>query len=164
MPGSRSLLLTRQQLDFEIKREMIRAERSRQSLAFIVIELRESCRSRRDFSHLSKLLQRRLRRSDTAGYLERGCAAVLLPRTTREGARKVANDICEFYSRDNERPTCRVYELSDFIRSLPHDGRVSGPEGVSEFSANTDFMNTSPAFRESPAIEVLEVSVEENDA
>src|SRR5262245_21040502 len=65
----------------EAARERVRADRSSLPLSILVIELPPDRTSMRDFAYLSRLLGRRLRITDTAGYLLDGRVAVLLPDT-----------------------------------------------------------------------------------
>jgi lipopolysaccharide/colanic/teichoic acid biosynthesis glycosyltransferase len=93
----------------EAARERVRADRSGLPLAILVIELPAYRTSTRDFAYLSRLLHRRLRITDTAGYLSDGRVAVLLPDTSKAGAWKVASDVCDFYPFGQGRPNCEVH-------------------------------------------------------
>jgi lipopolysaccharide/colanic/teichoic acid biosynthesis glycosyltransferase len=93
----------------EVTRERIRADRNRSTLAILAIELPADRSRRRDLIKLSRLLRRRLRLTDTAGYLANGRVAALLPDTPKAGAWKVASDLCEQYPVGHERPNCEVY-------------------------------------------------------
>jgi lipopolysaccharide/colanic/teichoic acid biosynthesis glycosyltransferase len=57
---------------------------------------------------LARVLEGRLRVTDTPGLLEDGRVGVLLPDTTPEGAWKVATDVSEVYPPGPERPECDV--------------------------------------------------------
>jgi lipopolysaccharide/colanic/teichoic acid biosynthesis glycosyltransferase len=102
---------------FEASRERVRADRSRSPLAILVIELPTDRSTRRDFLFLSRELERRLRATDTAGFLSEFRVGVLLPDTPSEGAWKVASDICDVYPVGHDRPNCEVYVYPD--DSLP---------------------------------------------
>jgi lipopolysaccharide/colanic/teichoic acid biosynthesis glycosyltransferase len=102
-------LLSEQELRLEAARERVRADRSGLPLSILVIELPPDRASSRDFAFLSRLLHRRLRITDMAGYLSDGRVAVLLPDTPKAGAWKVASDICDFYPVGHERPNCEVF-------------------------------------------------------
>ncbi len=106
-------LLDAHEFRYEAHRERARADRSQLPLAILVIDLPAGRSSRQDVAHLSTVLQRRLRITDTAGYLGRGRFGVLLPYTPKAGAWKVASDVCDLYPVGNERPNCAVYEYPD---------------------------------------------------
>jgi lipopolysaccharide/colanic/teichoic acid biosynthesis glycosyltransferase len=106
-------LLTEQEFRLAVARERVRADRSRSPMAILVIELPVDRSTTRDLVHLSRILQRRLRITDTAGYLASGLVAVLLPDTPKAGAWKVASDVCDVYPVGNERPNCEVYIYPD---------------------------------------------------
>ncbi len=93
----------------EVTRERIRADRNHSQFAILAIELPSDRKRRRDFLKLSKVLRRRLRLTDTAGYLANGRVAALLPETPKAGAWKVASDICDVYPVGHERPNCEVF-------------------------------------------------------
>jgi len=97
----------------EVTRERIRADRNHTRFAILAIELPVEFSTRRDYRFLSKALQRRLRVTDTAGFLADDRVAVLLPETSQAGAWKVASDICDSYRVGKERPSCEVYVYPD---------------------------------------------------
>lgn len=112
--GFRSrFLLNESDFRHEAVRERVRADRNRLPLAILVIELPSDRATSRDFAFLAKLLRRRLRITDTAGYLSGGRVGVLLPDTPKAGAWKVASDVCDFYPVGDERPNCEVYIYPD---------------------------------------------------
>jgi len=97
----------------EAARERLRAERSNNQLAILVIELPADRRRKRDFDFLYGVLSERLRITDTAGKLADGRVAVLFPDTRKAGAWKVASDICDHYPLGHERPDCEVFLYPD---------------------------------------------------
>jgi lipopolysaccharide/colanic/teichoic acid biosynthesis glycosyltransferase len=113
-----NLLKTRYLLDenafrAEAARERVRADRSLSAFAILVIELPSDRSTRRDFLYLSRVLERRLRITDTAGFMPERRVGVLLPDTPSEGAWKVASDICDVYPLGHDRPNCEVYVYPD---------------------------------------------------
>jgi lipopolysaccharide/colanic/teichoic acid biosynthesis glycosyltransferase len=64
---------------------------------------------------------RRLRITDTFGYLSDRRVGVLLPDTSKSGAWKVASDICSVYPIGHDRPSCEVLVYPD-EPSMRHDG------------------------------------------
>jgi lipopolysaccharide/colanic/teichoic acid biosynthesis glycosyltransferase len=102
-------LLNDHDLRMEAVRERIRADRSGSPLSILVIDLPADRALNRDYDFLARLLDRRLRVTDTAGRLSDGRVAALLPDTPETGAWKVASDICDFYPVGHERPSCEVY-------------------------------------------------------
>ena len=65
-------LLSEGEFRAEVTRERIRADRNRSQLSILAIELPADRSHRRDFIKLSRLLRRRLRLTDSAGYLANG--------------------------------------------------------------------------------------------
>lgn len=97
----------------EVTRERVRADRNRSQFAILAIELPADRSTRRDFAFLSRVLHRRLRATDVAGFLADGRIAALLPETPKTGAWKVASDVCDLYPVGRERPNCEVYVYPD---------------------------------------------------
>lgn len=97
----------------EATRERVRADRSNTHLAILVIELPVDRRKNRDFAFLCNVLSQRLRITDTAGQLPDGRVAVLFPDTRKDGAWKVASDICDHYPLGHQRPDCEVFLYPD---------------------------------------------------
>ncbi len=100
----------------EAARERVRADRSNTQFAILVIELPADRRQHRDFAFLCNVLSQRLRITDTAGQLPDGRVAVLFPDTQKDGAWKVASDICDHYPLGHARPTAK----SSFIQTKVH--------------------------------------------
>ena len=77
--------------------------------------------------YLEKLLEGRLRITDTPGKLKDGRIGILLPDTSVEGAWKVAEDISECFSPGPSRPECDV-------RVYPAAGRGEGFDRIAQRS------------------------------
>lgn len=94
---------------FEMARERMRVDRNGSPFAVLTIELPASRASQADFNFLGRILIRRLRITDTIGFLANRKVGVLLPDTTESGAWKVASDVCSVYPVGHDRPCCEVY-------------------------------------------------------
>jgi lipopolysaccharide/colanic/teichoic acid biosynthesis glycosyltransferase len=106
-------LLTNDDFRFEAARERVRTDRTGSPLAILLIELPSDRSAPRDFLFLSRILERRLRITDTAGFVSERRVGVLLPDTPSEGAWKVASDICDIYPVGHDRPDCEVFVYPD---------------------------------------------------
>jgi lipopolysaccharide/colanic/teichoic acid biosynthesis glycosyltransferase len=82
------------------------------------------------FSHLTRLLDERLRITDIASQLDEGCIAVLLPRTPAAGAWKVADDITLGFPLDCPPPVCHVYVYPSRKRSDVDDWETAATEDL----------------------------------
>ena len=108
-------LLSVQDFRRHAARERVRADRSRLPFSILAIELPKDRSTHRDYAFLARVLDNRLRITDTSGFLKDGRVAVLLPETPNAGAWKVASDICDQYPVGRERPSCEVYVYPDEI-------------------------------------------------
>ena len=148
-------LLDESDFRFEVERERIRADRSRLTLAILVIELPPDRSTIRDFAFLSKVLLRRLRITDTAGHLSDGRIAVLLPDTSKSGAWKVASDVCDVYPPGNDRPNCEVYVYPDESAAPPDDSQQRNKEPVGSRGAELEGLFAYPTPMVKRALDVL---------
>lgn len=98
-----------QEFRCEATRERVLADRGSTFLAILVIELPADRRTSRDYAFLCDVLSQRIRITDTAGELPDGRVGVLFPDTQKDGAWKVASDICDHYPTGHERPDCEVF-------------------------------------------------------
>jgi lipopolysaccharide/colanic/teichoic acid biosynthesis glycosyltransferase len=94
---------------YEIAREKMRTDRNGSPLAILMIELPAGRATAGDFAHLQRVLEERLRITDTVGVVSARCVGVLLPDTSKCGAWKVASDVCSAYPVGHDRPNCEVY-------------------------------------------------------
>jgi lipopolysaccharide/colanic/teichoic acid biosynthesis glycosyltransferase len=94
---------------FELARERMRVDRNRSPLAVLTIELPIDRSGPGDLDFLGRVLIRRLRITDTFGFLGECQVGVILPDTTEAGAWKVASDVCSVYPVGHDRPNCEVY-------------------------------------------------------
>src|SRR3990170_533051 len=91
---SNGFFLDEKSFRFELARERMRVDRNRSPLAVLTIEPPADRATERDYDFLGRLLVRRLRITDSAGFLSDRRVGVLLPDTSKSGAWKVASDIC----------------------------------------------------------------------
>lgn len=107
--GGNGLFLGEKCFRFELARERMRVDRNRSPLAILTIELPANREEPADFDFLGRVLVRRLRITDTIGFLAERQVGVLLPDTSEAGAWKVASDICSVYPVGHDRPNCEVF-------------------------------------------------------
>jgi lipopolysaccharide/colanic/teichoic acid biosynthesis glycosyltransferase len=110
---SHSLILDEKTFRYELARERMRVDRNGSPLAILIIELPANRATRRDVGFLGRVLLRRLRITDTIGFLSERRLGVLLPDTSKSGAWKVASDICSVYPVGHDRPSCDVLVYPD---------------------------------------------------
>ncbi len=111
---------------FAAECERMRVDRNGSILSLLLIRLSESHSADSDVAFLSRVLEGRLRTTDTPGRLDDGQIAVLLPDTPAEGAWKLATDISEVYPPGPSRPECDVLVYPH--RSRPRQEEFSQEE------------------------------------
>jgi len=129
---------------FEAARERMRADRNGSPLAILLIELPVDRASSRDFALLSGVLQRRLRITDTSGILAPRRVGVLLPDTPKEGAWKVASDICDVYPVGHDRPNCDVCMYPDETSPPADEVRDQSEQPVGTYRPQFDLLFARP--------------------
>jgi lipopolysaccharide/colanic/teichoic acid biosynthesis glycosyltransferase len=144
------LFLDEKSFRYELARERVRVDRNASTLAVMTIELPRDRAMARDFDFLGRLLLRRLRITDTFGFLTDRRVGVLLPDTSESGAWKVASDICAYYPIGHDRPNCEVLMYPDESTGR-HDGISDGDEEAEQAAepAAIDalFAEGSPAWK-----------------
>jgi hypothetical protein len=116
LPGGSAntkVFLDEKRFRFELARERMRVDRSHSPLAVLTIELPADRSTPDDYDFLGRLLMRRLRITDTFGFLSDQRVGVLLPDTSKSGAWKVADDLCSVYPVGHDRPSCDVLVYPD---------------------------------------------------
>ena len=108
----------------------MRVDRNGSVLSLLLIRLPRQHAAAADVDFMARILEGRLRITDTPGLLSDGRIAVLLPDTAAEGAWKVATDVSEVYSPGPSRPECDVL----IYPPTHHNGRV----GETEVDADID--------------------------
>ncbi len=97
--------------------ERMRVDRNGSVLSMILIRLSSELGSEKDIAFLARVLEGRLRMTDTSGLLDDGRVGVLLPDTPSEGAWKVAADISDVFPPGPERPECEVLVYPSSLHS-----------------------------------------------
>ena len=128
----------------EAARECVRAERSHSHLAILVIELPMGRRGGRDVAFLCGILNQRIRITDTAGLLPDGRVGVLFPDTRKDGAWKVASDICDHYPPGHARPDCEVFLYPG--ENIPFDDEAQhrGKRGAASHESSLESLFAHP--------------------
>ncbi len=111
-------LLNENDFRFAAECERMRVDRNGSVLSLLLTKLPEQHSSDEDVAFFARVLEGRLRVTDTPGRLDDGRIAVLLPDTNAEGAWKVAFDISDVYPPGPGRPECEVLVYPDKSRQL----------------------------------------------
>ncbi len=137
-----SLMLSDIDIRFASDCERMRVDRNGSVLSVLLITLASEHQEEKDVALLERVLEGRLRVTDTAGQLNDNRIVVLLPDTSAEGAWKVATDISEVYPPGAERPECEVITYPENShrrgKNLNRDAQDEVPEfedphGASQF-------------------------------
>lgn len=115
--GKRSVdfLLNDDDFRFAADCERMRVDRNGSVLSLLLVRLHEQ--NADDLAFFARLLEGRIRVTDTPGLLRDGRVGILLPDTPSEGAWKVATDLSEVYPPGPGRPECEVLEYPNHDRS-----------------------------------------------
>jgi lipopolysaccharide/colanic/teichoic acid biosynthesis glycosyltransferase len=145
-------LLSDRDFRFAADCERMRVDRNGSVLSLLLIRLARSKTSEADVALLGRVLEGRLRLTDTPGLLDDGRIAVLLPDTPAEGAWKVATDISEVYPPGPERPECDVlvYPQHRRIREAhsDEDEPMTAPPDEAELESTEFFFSkANPAWK-----------------
>jgi lipopolysaccharide/colanic/teichoic acid biosynthesis glycosyltransferase len=151
-------LLSEADLRFEAARERIRADRSGSPLSILIIRLPRDRAQPRDLDFLARVLERRLRITDTAGRLSPRTIGVLLPDTPKEGGWKVASDVCDFYPVGHDRPDCDVHVYPDEANP-PGENHRAADRLATRRDAKLDSLFAHPTPFVKRAVDVLGASM-----
>jgi lipopolysaccharide/colanic/teichoic acid biosynthesis glycosyltransferase len=158
-PGSNrgnALFLDEKSLRFELARERMRVDRNRSPLAVLTIELPADRATQADFDFLARVLVRRLRITDTFGFIAERKVAALLPDTSEAGAWKVASDVCSVYPVGHERPDCKVFIYPEDPTSRRDRTSDSGQKPVEDnVATSVESLLAQPTPKWKRAIDVL---------
>jgi lipopolysaccharide/colanic/teichoic acid biosynthesis glycosyltransferase len=127
---SNGFFLDEKNFRYELSRERARVDRNHSPLAVLTIELPPDRATVHDFDFLGRQLVRRLRITDTIGFLSECRVGVLLPDTSKSGAWKVADDICGVYPPGHDRPNCDVFVYPDEATQRHEDAPQRDHESV----------------------------------
>ncbi|MEM8944894.1 MAG: sugar transferase [Planctomycetota bacterium] len=136
---SGDFLLSDEDFRFAADCERMRVDRNGSVLSLLLIRL--SNRRGEDLAFFARLLEGRIRVTDTPGLLRDGRVAVLLPDTNSAGAWKVAADISEIFPPGPGRPECEVLEYPNNARTNKRDEENANSDD--EFDSSGDKANES---------------------
>lgn len=144
---SKAYLLDDADFRFAAECERMRSDRNGSPLALLLIRLPSRKGSESDLGLLGRILEGRLRLTDTPGLLADGRVAVLLPDTTGAGAWKVAADVSEVYPPGPDRPECEVLVYPPRRRERDEDqGGAANSADEAEGLSDERLDNTSEFF------------------
>ena len=92
-----------------IDRECARADHWEQSLALLSLGVTDGRRGEKTLQQLARILSRRMRLSDDAGWLDSRHIGILMPNTPGWGAWTLADEICLEFPDSLPLPQCKVY-------------------------------------------------------
>ena len=128
------ILLNDDDFRFAADCERMRVDRNGSTLSLLLIRLPRAHSAPQDVAFMARLLEGRLRITDTPGLLNDGRIGVLLPDTPTEGAWKVATDLSEIYAPGPSRPECDVLVYPPHSRNRNDQPELEA-EGEEEESA-----------------------------
>jgi lipopolysaccharide/colanic/teichoic acid biosynthesis glycosyltransferase len=102
-------LFAPQEMQRILAREQERADRSGGRFSLLVFSVGSPQQDRETLAELVRVLQRRLRWTDEAGWLDRRRVGVVLSNTPPHGAWTLADDVCLAFPADVTLPECHVY-------------------------------------------------------
>lgn len=124
-------LLSDEDLRFAADCERMRVDRNGSVLSLLLVRLNPQ---KVEIAFFARVLEGRLRVTDTPGLLKDGRVAILLPDTSAEGAWKVAEDISEVFPPGPGRPECDV-----LVYPNGNSGRGRDNDSKENFDASDDF-------------------------
>lgn len=111
-----------------LQREQARTDRTGDPFSLVVFSIRHPRRDAATLRRLVRIIRRRIRLTDEAGWFDAGSIGVVLPSTPAQGAWTLADDVCLALPADMPLPTCQVY----VYRTPPAangDGERATPQG-----------------------------------
>lgn len=118
-------LISVEQMQWALERERARTDRNGDGFSLLVFTLRNHEEDLREHLRLARILARRIRITDEAGWIAEDKIGVILPSTRVSGAWKLADDLCLTYT-DDPPPVCEVFcyptdslEGSEINNALP---------------------------------------------
>ena len=134
--------------------ERMRVDRNGSTLSLLLVRLRDQAQE--DLAFFTRILEGRIRITDTPGLLNDGRVAILLPDTQAAGAWKVAADISEVYPPGPGRPECDVLEY-------PNHERPRNKNKEESFESE-DQIDSAPRPSEQPTEELGELQPKDTQA
>jgi len=128
--------LNEQDFRFAADCERMRVDRNGSMLSLLLVRLHQTRTD--DVAFFARVLEGRLRITDTPGLLKDGRIAILLPDTPAEGAWKVAADISEVYPPGPERPECEVLVYPEHGKSRAADPAANRESSDDDADENSD--------------------------
>jgi lipopolysaccharide/colanic/teichoic acid biosynthesis glycosyltransferase len=92
-----------------LERERARTDRSGEGFSLLAFTIPDGTAGRIAAARLARILKRRLRATDQAGWLDGRRIGVVLPATPPGGAWRVADDVCRLFPAGRTPPACDVY-------------------------------------------------------
>lgn len=140
--AAHELLLQDEDFRFAADCERMRVDRNGSVLSLLLVRLRD--RSPDDLAFFARILEGRIRVTDTPGLLKDGRVAILLPDTSAAGAWKVAADVSEVYPPGPGRPECEVLEYPNHEKT-----RSKEKEADDDFESQNGFGSTDSDLEDS---------------
>jgi PleD family two-component response regulator len=92
-----------------IEKERHRADRNEHEFSLLVVGLDSVNQNGNRFETLVERIHRRIRNIDEIGWYEKEKLGLILPFTSRNGAEKLANEICRIMEPWGAAPECEIY-------------------------------------------------------
>jgi lipopolysaccharide/colanic/teichoic acid biosynthesis glycosyltransferase len=145
-------LLSDEDFRFAADCERMRVDRNGSVLSLLLVRLARQHSSSADIGFLARVLEGRLRATDTPGLLNDGRIAVLLPDTSAEGAWKVATDISEVFPPGPGRPECDVLTYPPHRRERePADEEIEEGSDIEPVTAPVEPTEVAEAAEPEPS-------------
>jgi lipopolysaccharide/colanic/teichoic acid biosynthesis glycosyltransferase len=146
-----------------LARERARADRSGDGFSLLTLGVKTWRQGEPTLVHLARVLRRRLRLTDEAGWLDRRHLGIIMPSTPAWGAWTLADDLCRQFPDDIPLPECKVYvyptdwsaEERDWIEK-PHK-RTAAPRPAQ--SMNAFFVRRLPLWKRGMDVVVAAIAL-----
>ena len=145
-------LETAQSFHHSLARERARADRGGAEVALLVFTPREQRVAKKTNARLARILRRRVRSTDEAGWFDDERIAVILPETSADGAWQLADDVCLAFPPSLTPPLCEVFV---YPTDWTNDG--GEPDGRIVRRLESIFVKPLPAWKR--ALDVLGAAI-----
>jgi hypothetical protein len=103
-------LLSPEQMNIALERESARVDRkSGGALVLVLFRVPSEKRNKLSGIRLAKTILKRIRVTDELGWFDNEHLGLLLPETSRTGAWRLAQQVCDVVARHGPRPLCTLY-------------------------------------------------------